>query len=510
MEIKLPTDRSEMSPAQGAAPLSEAKLRLLQRYLSGSVSQTVAASRPITPRPSGEPALLSLSQEQLVLRESSMADIPPLYNECITLRMEGPLEVALLERSLAEIIRRHEIWRTSYDLRNGRLVQVVHPACEMRLPMVDLRGFPGESLEEEVLRLATEETRLRFDLSRGPLLRAILMKTGEADYRLSVVAHLSIVDGISVYQLFPSELAALYTAFSAGKPSPLPELPLQYADYAYWQRQWLSDDELARQLTYWREQLAGDLPVLQWPTDRPRTAVRTYRGAIRPFALGRPLTDALKELTRREGVTLFTTLLASFACLIYCYTSQLDLVIGTPSTSGRKRSEFQTLLGYFLNPVALRIDFQDDPSLRDLLLRAQKVIAEAISYDDLPIEVLAKELQPKPDPGRSPFFTPAISLQPTSPDEATGWHVTSMDADSGGTPWDLYLAFINKADGMIGRVQYNPDLFTTLTISQMLGDLQKVMKAIVSDPSRRISSLRPAMLEPQVIVQTTTQSGSAS
>ena len=329
------------------------------------------------------------------------------------------------------------------------------------------------------------------------------MRTGDTDYRLSVVAHLSIVDGISVYQLFPSELAALYTAFSAGKPSPLPELPIQYADYAYWQRRWLRDDELARQLTYWRKQLAGELPVLRWPADRPRPDVQTYRGAIRAFALSRLLTDALKKLARREGVTLFTTLLASFTGLIYCYTSQVDLVIGTPSPTGRKRSEFQALLGYFLNPVALRIDLQDDPSLRELLLRAQKVIAEAISYDDLPIEVLAKELRRKPVPSRNPFFTLAISLQPTTPDGAKGWHVTSMDADSGGAVWDLYLAFIDGVDGMIGRVQYNPDLFESLTISHMLRDLQKVMKAIVADPGQHISSLPLVVQEPRVVGQKT-------
>jgi cytochrome P450 len=497
-------DGSKFSSVQGSTSLSETKRKLLQRYLSGDVSQTVASPHPITPRPSGEPALLSLSQEQLLLREGSVPNVPPLYNECITLRMEGSLEVPLLNRSLAEIIRRHEIWRTSYDIRNGLLVQVVHPATpEMRLPVVDLRGMRKERLEEEARHLAAEEARRPFDLSRGPLLRAVLVRTGAVEYRLSVIAHLSIVDGISVYRLFPAELAMLYSVFSAGKPSPFPELPIQYADYAHWQRQWLRDNELKSQLTYWRNQLAGELPVLRWPADNPRPAVQTYRGAIRPFALSRSLTAALRELIRREGVTLFTTLLASFAGLMYCYTSQVDLVIGTPSPCGRKRSEFQALLGYFLNPVALRVDLQDDPSLRELLLRAQKVIAEAFSYDDLPIEVLAKELRPKPDSSRNPLFTLAISLQPTAPDEATGWHVTSMDAESGGAPWDLYLAFINRGDELIGRVQYNPDLFESLTISQMLRDLQRVMMTLVADPGQSISSLPLVVQEPRVVGQKT-------
>jgi hypothetical protein len=304
---------------------------------------------------------------------------------------------------------------------------------------------------------------------------------------------LSIVDGISVYQIFPAELAALYTAFSEGRPSPLPELSIQYGDYAYWQRQTVRGDRLTECLTYWQKQLGGDLPVLSWPSDGPRPAVQSYRGAIRSFALGKPLTTALKELTRREGVTLFTTLTASFSVLLYCYTRQVDLIIGTPSPAGRKLSEVQPLLGYFLNPVALRIDLGGNPSFHELLKRVGSVIAGAMSYDDLLIEVLAKELQVKTDPSRNPLFTIAISLQPETPEIAKEWHITSMDAESGGAMWDVYLAFIDEVNGMTGRVQYNPDLFKYTTITNMLRDLQSTMSALALDPDQPIANLLVAL-----------------
>ena len=455
--------------------LSEAKRALLQTYLSGNVSHPLAAAPEIGARPSGEPALLSLSQEQLVLRERSMAGFP-LYNECITIRMKGALEIAALERSLAEIVRRHEIWRTSYDIKGGRLVQIVHPAGrEMRLPLVDFRGLRKYEAHEKAQKFATEEASRPFDLSRGPLFRATLLRTEDADCRLILIAHLSIVDGISVYQLFPAELAALYSAFCANKASPLRELPIQYADYAYWQRRWLEDGELSRQLNYWR------------PADRP--TVQTCRGAIRAFELNRSLATALKELAQREGVTLFTTLLASFSTLMYCYTSQIDFTIGTPSPSGRKRSEVQPLLGYFLNPVALRIDLRNDPSLRELLLRVRTLVAEAISYDDLPIEIIAKVLRPERDPGGNSFFRVAISLQPKTTVQLPEWQVTSMDAESGGAIWDLYVAFINTGEGLIGRVQYNVDVFPGPMILDMIRDLQSVMSALIADPRQPISML---------------------
>jgi Condensation domain len=471
-----------------AAHISESKRKLLETFLRGRLTRPLLQSAPITPRPAGGPRPLSLAQEQLWYRTQAI-DIPLLYNETITLRRTGPLNVLALERSLAEIIRRHEIWRTTYDIVDGTPIQVIHAApITFRLPIVDLRSLDKEKIEQEALRIAAGEAHRPFDLRRGPLLRVILLRTSDLDYRLSMVAHLSIVDGVSVYQVLPFELSTLYAAFSRGRPSPLPEPSIQYSDYAYWQRERLKGNEKEEQLTYWRQQLAGKLAVLNWPSC-PRPAVQSYRGHIRSFTLTWALTNALKELIKSEKVTLFTTLVASFSTLLFHYTRQVDLVIGTPSPSGRKRSEVQGALGYFLNPVPLRIDLDGDPTVRELLLRIQKVAAGAISNDDLPIEVLANDLQVKLDPSRNPFFTVALSVQPKTPDIAAEWRVTSMDAGSGGAVWDLYLAFIDGPGGLSGRAQYNPDLFNSQTISRMLRHLKSVMKAIAADPGRPISNL---------------------
>ncbi len=462
--------------AVGSA-LSEAKRKLLQSYLRGGRAPTFPAPRLITPRCSDEPAPLSLSQEQLLLRERSMPGIPPLYNECITLRISGPLDVPVLERSLTEIIRRHEIWRTSYETRNGRAVQVVHPAPEeARLPVTDLRGLPGARQEEEVQQVIGEVVRQPFDLTNGPLLRARLVTLGRFENRLYLIAHLSIVDGVSAYQVFPSELAALYSGFASARPSPLPSPAIQFGDYASWQRQWLQGEELGKQVAYWRKQLAGEIPALRWPTDRLRPTNQTFHGAIRHFTLPKPLGKAVKELSHREAITLFMTLLAGFAALLHCYTQQDEIVVGTPSPAGRKRSEVAMLLGYFLNPVALRFDLTGDPTFRELLLQTQRLTLEAISNDDVPIEFLAQELKPKLDPSSNPFFTVGISLQPPMPQLDLDWTVTSMDIESGGAPWDLYIAFIDRPEGMMGRVQYNPDRFDYDTIVQMLRHYQRLLE----------------------------------
>jgi hypothetical protein len=487
-----PMDKSEMSPMPDVAPLSEVKRRLLEKYLRYDAAPMATPMSTIVSRPSGEPTPLSLSQEQLWLRERSTQGIPPLYNECITLRMTGQLDVPILERCFAEIIRRHEIWRTSYDIRNGQPVQLVRsPSEEVRLPMLDLRSLPTSSRREaEARRLIGEMVRQPFDLQEGPLLRARLIRMDDFEYRLFLCAHLSIVDGVSVYQVFPSELAVLYNAYSSGRSSPLRNLAVQFGDYAYWQRQWLQGEELSRQVAYWSKQLAGELPVLNWPNDRDRLPKEMFRGTISPFSMPRQLGDAVKALSQKEGVTLFTTLLAAFATLLYCYTQQEDIIVGTLSPSGRKRTEVQKLLGYFLNPVAIRFDLTGNPTFRELLRQSQRLILEAISNDDVPLEFLAQELKIEPDPSRNLFFPVGISLQPPMPQLDLEWSVTSMDIESGGTPWDLYIAFIDRPGGMMGRVQFNTDLFETETVSRMLEHLRRLLESVSTDPAQHISEVK--------------------
>jgi hypothetical protein len=479
---------------QSEHSFSEAKRKLLENYLRGRVGSSQAISGAIVSRPAGEAAPLSLAQEQLWIQEEAAAGTR-LYNESITIKVNRPLDAGVLHRCFAEIVRRHEIWRTSYDTVDGKLVQVIHPV-PFRFPwrVVDLTGLSETEREVELLRVTNESARQPFDLGSGPLLRVMFARLTDTDQRLFLFAHLSILDGVSVYQILPRELAALYEAYSAGQPSPLAELPVQYADYAVWQRRQLADNGLTGQLAYWRRKLAGKLPVLRWPSPSGRPFLQTFGGALQSFALSSCLTATLKEQSRNQRVTLFTVLVASFSALLYSYTRQNELIIGTPSAGGRKRSEVQTLLGYFLNPVALRLNFDGDPTFRELLRRVQQVIAEALTYDDVPIELLAQQLQIMPSRHRNPFFSVGVSLQPQTPTIATEWQVSSMDVDSGGSVWDLYVAFVDRGHGIVGRIQYNPDLFESSTITQTIQDLKNLMQILGSDPERRASQMpRPKL-----------------
>ena len=255
-------------------------------------SQVVRSPCRITRRPPGQPAPLAPVQEEVWRRAQSAPDVPPFYNESIAIHRHGPLDASVLQRSFTEIIRRHEAWRTSYDTVDGQPVQVIHPAPALvPLPVVDLRNLDVSRREAEALRLATEDARKPFDLKNGPLVRAKLITLAEDEHRLFLTMHQSVVDGVTVNNIFPSELAAIYEAFLAGKPSPLPELPIQYADYAHWHQQWLQSAESAKQLGYWRKQLTPEPPALAWPSNPPARAHRTYRGVIRPFSIPDDLTQ---------------------------------------------------------------------------------------------------------------------------------------------------------------------------------------------------------------------------
>lgn len=467
--------------------VSEMKRSIIERYLRGDIPGK-GNSTVIGQRPQRDPVPLSFAQEQL-WRRDQMSGIPPLFNEAITVRRKGPLDVAILERSIAEIISRHEIWRTTYETSRGQPIQIPQaPPAMFPLTLFDLSPLPEGERAEQARQIAAAEARRPFDLKQGPLLRAVLVRMSDQDHLVLVTAHLSIVDGLSVYQLFPTELALLYEAFARGRKSPLPALEIQYADYAYWQRNWFSEHEIEKQMKYWRAQLAGVLPTLKWP-NRPRPAAQSFKGAIEAFVLPSHVGHALKTVSAAEQTTLFSCLQAGFVAMLYGYTGQNDIIIGTFSPCGRKRSEVQKLLGHFLNPVPLRLSVDEGMSFSELLRHTRRVTAEAVSNDDLPIEVLARRLPLEDDASRHPFFTTAISLQPRMP-ELAGWWVTSMDADSGGALWDLYLAFIETPTDIIGRAQYNPDLFDTSMIQQMIQDFSRVVVNAAQNSHMSLSRLQ--------------------
>jgi hypothetical protein len=479
-----------MTPAQQSDSRSDAKRRLLEAYRKGGLAQQPGAeekSTSIVARAKGQLVPLSSAQQQILRRENRSAPGSLPHNECITLKTNRPLDAGLLQRCFAEIIRRHEIWRTTYNTQDGQTLQVVHEAPSVfPLQSIDLRAYPPAERETQLLQFYDEGVQQPFDLQQGPLLRAALVHLSETEQRLIVFAHLSIVDGVSVYQIFPAELSSLYDAFAAGKPSPLAEPSLQYGDFAVWQKQCQQTREAARQLEYWRRQLADGIPALRWPSPTPPQTPPTHRGVVRSFSLRPELKQALKQFSLGEGVTLFATLTACLSVLLHRYTHQERFVLGTPSLSARKRSEVHGLLGHFLNPVPLPIDLRGNPSFREFLLRVQQVIGGALAHDDVPLDQLASELQVSGPPDRD-FFTVSISLQPAIPH--TEWQITSMDADSRGTLWDLYLAFIETPEGLVGRAQYDADLFDDALITRTLNDLQTVMESLTGDAKQLVSTL---------------------
>ena len=388
--------------------LSEAKAALLAKYLRGEMPQGATTARGIPRRPAGEHAPLSYGQQQMWLL-ARMAPDRPVYTECVTVRLPGPLDVAALERSFNEIIRRHEIWRTTFSIVDGEPVQIVHPPAHCALPVVHLEGLPEDQREAEAARLVAEVARLPFDLAQGPLLRPLLMKLGDGDHRLYVTLHHIVFDVISLYTVFLPELAALYGAFSGGERSPLPEPAIQYADYAYWQRQRLQGEALEQHLPYWRA-LLGDLPMLQLPTDHPRPAAQTFRGALERFTLSTALVDALKEVSRREGVSLYMTLVAAFVALLHRYAGQDDIVIGTPS-SNRDRPEIEKTMGFFLNTLVLRTTLEGDPTFREVVARVRRATLDAHAHQDVPFELVVRDLQPQRNFAHNPLFQVMVTLR---------------------------------------------------------------------------------------------------
>ena len=467
-----------------------AKRELLEKCLRGGLVEILPELNripPITPRTSSGPAPLSFAQQQVWIHSLLSPDLP-IYNEPFTVLRYGSLDVTALERSLAEIIRRHEAWRTTFSELDGRPLQVVHPAPDIvKLPVIDLRKMPPDEREAEARKVAANDAQRPFDLARGPLIMAKLVRVGNAEYRLYLTLHQIILDGVTAYHVLLPELTALYEAFSVDKPSPLPELPFQYADFACWQRQWMTSETFAGQLAYWREQLAGELPTLDLPADRPRAATQTFRGAMYRLQIPKSLVDKVRRLTQREGATLFMGMLSGFYALLHRYTGQSDLLLGSV-TASRKDPGLDKLLGYFVNPVVLRANVGGDPSFLELLNRVRDSVLGALSHDDVPFEYLVQELHPQRDLSRNPLFQIMMSIEPPIP-PIDGWSMTQFDVSSGASKFDLYLDLDDREEGIIGPVTYNPDLFDEETIARMVGHWQRLLEAVVAHPTRRLSEL---------------------
>jgi hypothetical protein len=468
--------------------LSTPKQKLLDGYLEGRNVLDLAEQQAIPRRSPNAAVPLSLAQEQIWLRSLRAAENPSLYSETITIHRNGPVDLATLERSFTEILRRQEAWRTSFNDGHGFPMQTVHPApSTFEIPVLDLQSIPARSREACATRMISEQVQAPFDLRGGPLLKAMLIRMDAENLRITVIAHQAIVDGLSAYQIFPAELTALYDAFLAGEPSPYSELPIQFGDFSIWQRTWLSGDRRTEQLEYWRKRLASPLPKQRWPKRTSRQIPETSAGEVVPFTVPHEVFEAARDLARGEGVTLFIVLLASFATLLHRHTRQEDVVIGSLSAAGRKRPECEKLLGYFLNPVALRLNLTQELTFRDLLSQARQVVSEAIANDDIPFESLEEELGLSQD--SDSLLRVAISLQPKSAALGNNWQVTTMDADRTGTRWDFYLAFIQRDHEFEGRVEYNRAIFDKKAIFGTIEELFWVLHEMSHSPGARLRDL---------------------
>jgi amino acid adenylation domain-containing protein/thioester reductase-like protein len=428
---------------------------------------------------------LSFAQQQLWLVQQLIPESTPVYNEPTTIVLGGPINAAILEQSIKEIIQRHEAFRTTFKTVEGKPVQIISPSIAFSLPLIDLTHLPANERETESLKIATKEAIKPFDLRTGPLFRATLIKLDDQDYRLFLTWHHIILDGISIYNIFLPELESLYKAFSKGTISQLETPDIQYADYAIWQRQQLSN--LDNQLKYWKQQLA-DLPKLQLPTDRSRSAQQTYNGARECLALSKQLTESLKELSQKEGVSLFMTLFAAFNVLLYRYTGQEDIAVGTV-TAGRNKPELESVFGFFLNTLVLRTDLSKQPSFQQLLKRVREVTLQAYVHEELPFEKLVEELQPDRTLGTNPLFQVSFIMEPTMLNLESGWTISQLDIHTATSKFDLTVELDERAEGIIGRIEYNTDLFDQSHIIRMIGHYQTLLESIITNSQQSISHL---------------------
>jgi amino acid adenylation domain-containing protein len=465
--------------------LSPAKKALLEKWKGGKYKADT-----IPKRQSYNHVPLSFSQQRLwfidqLYHRSSFYNIPSACH------LKGSLNITALQQSLNEILKRHEILRTTFALVDGQPVQEIAAELTWNLPIINFEHLSGKNWEPEIKKLAAEEAKKPFNLATGPLVRATLLRLGEEEHIFLLTMHHIITDGWSM-GVFLREFATLYAAFSTNQPSPLPELPIQYADFAVWQRDRFQGEVLSTQLSYWKQQLSGELPVLQLPADRPRPTVTTFTGAKQYFTFSKTLTDALNQFSQREDATLFMTLLAAFNTLLYHYTDQEDILIGSP-IANRNRAELEGMLGLFVNTLVLRNNLSGDPSFRELVHRVREVTLDAYAHQDLPFEMLVEELQPDRDLSRNPLYEVMFVLQntPMPAQEISGLTLRTLELDSGTAQLDIFLSMSESQQGLTGFLEYNTDIFEEVTITRFISNFQALLENIVANQEQRISELSP-------------------
>jgi amino acid adenylation domain-containing protein len=443
---------------------------------------------PIKPAQRDRDLPLSFAQQRLwFLEQFDKGDA--VYNVPIILRLTGGLDVPALEQSFKEIVRRHEVLRTNFVSKDGWAVQQINTPDLPPPPVIDLSEIADGDRLSQALLLAKAESITRFDLANDPLLRIKLLRLSEGDHVLVVVIHHIISDGWSM-GILTRELAALYDACRFDAPSPLQDLAIQYADFACWQREWLQGEVLDEQLTYWKQQLGGELPVLQLPADRPRPAIQSQAGKMLPLELSEGLTGDLKSLARRQGATLFMTMLAAYKALLYRYTEQEDILVGTP-IANRNKAEIEPLIGFFVNTLVMRTDLSGNPSFSDLIKREREVSLAAYAHQDLPFELLVEHLHPDRRISHSPLFQVFFVLQnaPMGTFSFGGLKTSVLNVERTVATFDLTLGMVEQGEKFVGAFEYNTDLFDDVTIERLAGNFERLLQNVVNESQRPVASL---------------------
>ena len=483
------------------AKLPPEKLALFFMRLKGEPVEST--EEPVIPRRKDNDQIpLSFAQQRLWFIDQ-LDPNTPAYNMPAPVRFTGPMNLPVLERSLQEIVRRHEALRTTFESIDGQPVQVIAPELKLPITLIDLRSLPESERMAEARRLASEDGMRPFDLSTGPLLRVTLLQLRDEDLAFLVTMHHIITDGWSIGVFF-RELRVLYQAYLDDLPSPLPELTVHYPDYAIWQRQWLRNGALERQLAYWKKQLSGAPAVLELPMSRPRPAVQSSVGRLIPLMIPKGLTASLRELSKREGVTLFMNLTAAFQALLHCYTGSLDIVVGS-NVANRSHQKMEDLIGFFINQLVLRTDLSGNPTFRELMVRVRDVALGAYANQDVPFEKVVDALKPERSLARQPLFQFKIDLQnaPVSSLHLPGFTLGPLDIVITVTHTDVTLSMLDSGDVITGFIQYSTDLFDHSTIKRMLDHYHMILNRVVTEPEVQLSTLKEMIAEADVQHRTT-------
>jgi hypothetical protein len=461
---------------------------LRQQTANAETTTTISRRTPFSPAP------LSLAQQRLWFL-AQLAPGNPSYNISAAVRLQGRLDVAALERSFNEVVRRHEALRTTFATLNGEPVQVITPTLSFKLAVVNLQKLPEPDRQAEVERSTISEAQYPFDLTAELLLRVTLLQLSETESVALLTVHHIISDGWSIAVLV-QEVATLYPAFCENKSSPLADLPIQFADFAVWQQHSDQIAKLKNQLHYWKQQLSGAALLPPLPTDRPRSTAPTFRGAQRSFLLPLALTDALKALSQQAEATLFMTLLTAFQSLLYCYTQQNDILVGTP-IANRNLPELENLIGCFVNTLVLRTRLDADFSFRDVLARSCQVTLEAFAHADVPFEKLVEELQPQRSLSYNPLFQVWFALHntPLPSLELPGLSISPLAIESGTTRHDLSLHLWETPSGLQGTWEYKTDLFDAATCDRLIQHFTAFLNKIVAEPDIQLSELAAMFAE---------------